>query len=79
MNFLGPSPITSIFGYVVIVATVVNEVVTEQGLPGTVEGWTRLVVGIITGVALRCAKDGNVSNSQHPGPAKPVDAPPANG
>lgn len=79
MSFLGPSPVTSILGYVVIGATVANEVITEQGLPGTVEGWTRLVVGIITGVALRYAKDGNVSNSQHPGPAKPVDVPPVNG
>lgn len=79
MSFLGSSPMTSLLGYVVIGATVANEVITEQGLPHNAEGWTRLVVGIITGIALRFAKDGNVSNSPHPGAAKPVDAPPVNG
>lgn len=79
MGFLGSSPVTSMLGYVVIGATVANEVITEQGLPHNAEGWTRLVVGVITGIALRFAKDGNVSNSPHPGAAKPVDAPPVNG
>lgn len=78
-SFLGSSPITSILGSVVIAATVANEVITEQGLPHNAEGWIRLVVGIVTGVALRFAKDSNVSNSPHPGAAKSVDVPPANG
>ena len=66
MSFLGSSPITSILGYVVVIMTVVQQVVTEQGLPHDVAGWLKLVGGIITGVALRFAKDANVSNAPSP-------------
>lgn len=66
MSFLGSSPVTSILGYVVIVLTVAQQVWTEQGMPHDVTGWFGLVGGIITGVALRFAKDSNVSHSTVP-------------
>lgn len=73
MSFLGSSPVTSILGYVVIVVTVVQQALTEEGIPHDVGGWMKLVGGIITGIALRFAKDANVSNSPVPtAEAKPV-------
>lgn len=66
MSFLGSSPVTSIMGYIVILMTVVQEVIVEQGMPHDVAGWLKLVGGIITGVALRFAKDSNVSNAPTP-------------
>lgn len=69
---LGSSPITSILGYVVIVMTVVQQVLGDQGMPHDVAGWLRLVGGIVTGVALRFAKDGNVSNAPVPSSAQKV-------
>ena len=70
---LGTSKWTSIMGYVVIVLTVSNQVFVEQGLPGDVAGWIKLVGGIVMGVGLRLAKDANVSNASHPqSDAQPV-------
>lgn len=72
MQILGSSPLTSIFGYVVIVLTVAQQVFVEQGIPHDVAGWLKLAGGIITGVALRFTKDSNVSNAPVPAEAKPV-------
>lgn len=71
MSLLGSSPITSILGYVVIVATVVQQVF-NGGFPHDAAGWTQAILQIITGIALRMSKDQNVSNAPVPSDAKPV-------
>lgn len=63
MSFLGSSPVTSILGYVTILITVAQQVVTEQGMPSDTAGWIKLAGGIIMGIGLRFAKDSNVSNA----------------
>lgn len=73
MSLLGSSPVTSVMGYVVIIMTVIQQVLSEEGMPHDVAGWLRVMGGIITGIALRFTKDANVSNSPVPtSDAKPV-------
>lgn len=72
MSLLGSSPVTSIMGYIVIIMTVTQQVLSDEGLPHDVAGWLRVVGGIITGIALRFAKDAHVSNAPVPSDAKPV-------
>ncbi|MBK8270519.1 MAG: hypothetical protein IPK83_20365 [Planctomycetes bacterium] len=72
MSFLGSSPVTSILGYVTILITVAQQVVTEQGMPSDTAGWIKLVGGIIIGIGLRFSKDANVSNAPVPAEASKV-------
>lgn len=74
MRFLGTSPKTSIFGYLIMGLTVANELITEGGLPTDAAGWTRFGIGIATGVAVRLSKDEDMSNAPHPGDAQKVDS-----
>lgn len=62
----GSSWMTSVVGYIVIVFTVAQQVLTEGGLPSDAPGWIRFAGGIITGVGLRLAKDSNKSNAPEP-------------
>ncbi len=66
MSLLGSSPITSILGYVVIGATVVQQVFTTGGLPSTAEAWFQSIIQIVVGISLRMTKDQNVSNAPSP-------------
>lgn len=72
MSFLGSSPVTSILGYVTILITVAQQVVTEHGMPTDTAGWIKLAGGIIMGIGLRFAKDSNVSNAPIPAEAQSV-------
>ena len=63
---LGSSWMTSAVGYVVIVLTVANQLVTEGGLPQDTHGWIVFIGGIVTGVGLRLAKDANKFNAPEP-------------
>lgn len=69
---LGSSIWTSIAGYAVIVLTVAQQVVGEQGMPHDTAGWLKLAGGIIAGLGLRFAKDANVSNAPAPTAAQKV-------
>lgn len=73
MSFLGSSPVTSILGYITILMTIGQQVVTEQGMPSDTAGWIKLVGGIIMGIGLRFAKDSNVSNAPVPADAQKVN------
>lgn len=73
MSLLGSSPVTSSIGYVVIIVTVVQTVITEDGIPHDLVGWLNFGGKIAVGIALRFAKDSNVSNAPVPtADAKPV-------
>lgn len=72
MSFLGSSPVTSILGYITILITVAQQVVTEQGMPYDTAGWIKLVGGIIIGIGLRFSKDANASNAPVPAEASKV-------
>lgn len=72
MSFLGSSPVTSILGYITILITVAQQVVTEQGMPSDTAGWIKLVGGIIIGIGLRFSKDANVSNAPVPAEASKI-------
>ena len=79
MTLLGPSKLTSIMGYAMMGVAVANQVVSDHGIPQTAQEWVSFAGLMITGIGLRLAKDGNVSNAANPVPAKPIDVPPANG
>jgi len=64
----GSSWMTTLVGYVVIVLTVAQQAVVEDGLPGDTAGWIKFVGGIVTGVGIALAKDFNKTNAQHPQP-----------
>jgi mannose/fructose/N-acetylgalactosamine-specific phosphotransferase system component IIC len=64
----GASWLTTLFGYVVIVLTVVQQAVVEQGLPADVAGWIKFAGGIVTGVGIALAKDFNKTNATSPDP-----------
>ena len=70
-TLLGSSWMTTLVGYVVIVLTVANQVLSEQGLPDTTQKWIGFIGGIVTGVGIALSKDFNKSNSPH---AQPVAA-----
>lgn len=70
---LGASWMTTLVGYVVIVLTVVQQAVVEQGLPSDLAGWVKFAGGIVTGVGIALAKDYNKTNAPTPAPvAQPV-------
>lgn len=69
----GASWMTTVFGYLVIVLTVVQQAVVEQGLPSDLAGWVKFAGGIVTGVGIALAKDFNKTNATNPEPvAQPV-------
>lgn len=70
----GSSWMTTVVGYVVIVLTVVQQAVVDDGLPSDAAGWIKFVGGIVTGVGIALAKDFNKSNAPKPEPvAHPVN------
>jgi len=72
----GASWMTTVFGYAVIVLTVVQQAFIEHGLPEDVAGWIKFAGGIVTGVGIALAKDFNKSNAPKPEPvAQPVTPP----
>lgn len=68
------SPRTTILGSASIVLTLIHQAVQEQGIPQTASDWIVLLTGIVTGVALILAKDGNKTHAQQAN-AQPHDAP----
>jgi hypothetical protein len=57
------SPITTIFGTIIIVLTWLNQAFVEQGIPKDGKGWVTFLIGNATGLAGLFAKDFNKSNS----------------
>jgi len=57
------SPITSIFGAIIMVLTWLNQAFVEQGIPTTGKGWITFLLGNATGLAALFAKDYNKTNS----------------
>jgi hypothetical protein len=57
------SPITTIFGTIIIVLTWLNQAFVEQGIPKDGKGWVTFLIGNVTGLAGLFAKDFNKSNS----------------
>jgi len=77
---LGSSWMTTLVGYVVIVLTVAQQAVVEDGLPGDTAGWIKFAGGIVTGVGIALAKDYNKTNAPEPEPvAHPASSPSSNG
>lgn len=60
------SPITSIFGSVIIVLTWLNQAFVEQGIPKDGKGWITFLLGNATGLVGLFAKDHNKSNAPIP-------------
>lgn len=57
------SPITTIFGSVIIVLTWLNQAFVEQSIPKTGKEWITFLIGNATGLAGLFAKDFNKSNA----------------
>ena len=62
----GSSPITGYLGSAIIVMDVVYQAVIAGGIPHDLAGWLQFAGGILTGLALRFAKDVNKSNAPSP-------------
>lgn len=60
------SPITSIFGILTAIATILQQAFHDNGIPQTPQEWFMLSMGLATSLGLYFAKDFNVSNSSHP-------------
>jgi hypothetical protein len=57
------SPITGIFGTIILVLTWLNQAFVDQGIPATGKAWITFLLGNATGLAALFAKDYNKSNS----------------
>ena len=57
------SPITSIFGTIILVATWLNQAFVEQGIPKSGKEWFAFLVANATGLAALFAKDYNKTNA----------------
>lgn len=68
------SPITSIFGMIIIIGTWLNQAFIEQGIPKTGKEWIAFLVSNSAGLAALFAKDYNRSNSGTNAPAHIVDS-----
>lgn len=64
--FGGSSPITGYLGSAIIVLDVANQALVEGGTPQDAAGWIKFAGGLLTGLALRFAKDSNKSNAPVP-------------
>jgi len=62
------SPITSIFGVVIIIATWLSQALADKPIPQTGKEWLAFLVGNATGLVALFAKDFNKSNSPTPTP-----------
>jgi hypothetical protein len=60
------SPITTIIGIVVIIATWLQQAIGDQPIPHTGKEWLTFLVGNATGLIALFAKDFNKSNAQNP-------------
>jgi len=60
------SPITSVLGVVVILATWLNQALGDKPVPQTGKEWLTFLVGNVTGLIAMFAKDYNKSNSPTP-------------
>lgn len=65
---MGTSWITSVFGYVVLVLTWLNQAFVEQGIPKTGKEWIAFLAANATGLIGVFAKDFNKSNAPKPEP-----------
>ena len=57
------SPITSIFGTIIIAGTWLNQIFIEQGIPKDGKGWITFIITNATGLVALFAKDYNKSNA----------------
>jgi hypothetical protein len=71
----GGSWITGTIGYIAIIATWLNQIFVEQGIPKDGKGWTTLIIGNLAGLVGIFAKDYNKSNAPAP-VAEAVTVPP---
>lgn len=70
----GSSWMTTVVGYLVIILTVAQQVITEHGLPSDTVGWVKFGGGVITGVGIALSKDFNKTNAPNPEPfAQPAN------
>jgi len=60
------SPITSVLGVVVILATWLNQALGDKPVPQTGKEWLTFLVGNVTGLIAMFAKDYNKSNAPTP-------------
>lgn len=60
------SPITSVLGVVVILATWLQQAIGDKPVPQTGKEWLTFLVGNATGLVALFAKDFNKSNSPTP-------------
>lgn len=60
------SPITTIIGIIVVVATWLQQAIGDHPLPQTGKEWLAFLVGNATGLIALFAKDFNKTNSQSP-------------
>jgi hypothetical protein len=57
------SPITSVLGVIVIIATWLQQAIGDNPIPQTGKEWLAFIVGNLTGLVALFAKDFNKSNS----------------
>lgn len=57
------SPITTVFGAMTAVATILQQAFSEHGIPQTSQEWFVFAMGITTSLGLYFAKDFNVSGT----------------
>ena len=56
---MGSSPITTVFGILTAVATILQQALSEKGVPQTAQEWFVLAMGLATSIGLFFAKDFN--------------------
>jgi hypothetical protein len=66
------SPVTTLFGSVIILLTWLNQAFVEQGIPKDGKGWITFLLGNVTGLVGLFAKDSNKTNSGTNAPAHTV-------
>lgn len=70
---MGSSPITSFLGILTAVATILQQALSDHGVPQNAHEWFVLAMGFATSLGLFFAKDYNKTNSPNPTPvSKPV-------
>lgn len=64
--FGGSSPVTGYLGSIIMILDVAKQVIVDGGMPSGLSGWISFVGAFLTGLALRFAKDADVSHSGNP-------------
>ena len=62
----GSSPVTGYLGCIIMLMDVAKQAIVDGGMPSGLSGWIAFAGAFLTGLALRFAKDSNVSHSGNP-------------